>query len=460
MKLDFIINKFNRPLIDSFLTPLITITATIIFLFSGPMACSKKSSVSSSDFSSNENTTGDIQPSKSYLWLHHKAESGALRYTHKAVTSGTWPDLCKVDLEAADPAERDIMCITESTELDLMFLGMNLEYNVPAHAKCPYVITSAPYFFRYEPPRDTGTANPPLEPANVTVTDNQVTGVWGATATYADGTTPNPFFTSGSGEYTCGFDYSKQKPAGPNCCQGYYNLRTITTTTDGTTTTNSRVDWNGNRAYCLAGPAMTLNPPSDSGFPMISIWRMKEQLETMSSLKISANRITSDISLSPLDLFKDSEKRFILEEEKINFGNFEVSSLINQKFSTTRFLANYTTGTTPRPFTDILDYYSFEAPPGYDALANYADPRYFTVLCTDKAHEVTARIRLQIREWNTEAALKLATEPTTAQEDDVVGDETDFPEFPNHDFYDWEDTTGLIRWNDAASTAGYPARTL
>ena len=137
MQLDFIINKFRKLLIGSFIT-------TILVLFSGLIACSKKASVSTSDFSSNENTTGDIQPSKSYLWLHHKAVSGALRYTHKTVTSGSWPDLCKVDLDATSAADRDIMCVTETSELDLMFLGMNLEYNVPAHVKCPYVMTMAP----------------------------------------------------------------------------------------------------------------------------------------------------------------------------------------------------------------------------------------------------------------------------------------------------------------------------
>ena len=322
MQLDFIINKFRKLLIGSFIT-------TILVLFSGLIACSKKASVSTSDFSSNENTTGDIQPSKSYLWLHHKAVSGALRYTHKTVTSGSWPDLCKVDLDATSAADRDIMCVTETSELDLMFLGMNLEYNVPAHVKCPYVMTMAPYFFRYEPPRDTGVATPPIEPANVVVVDNQVTGTWSATATYADGTTPNTYFTAGSGEYTCGFDYSKQKPAGPNCCEGYYNLQTNTTTTDGTTITNTRVDWNGLRGNCLSGPAMTLHPISVSGFPIPLIWRMKEQLETMSPLKIASDRTTDKISLSPLDLFRKSEKSFILdEEEKLNFGNFEKILLI------------------------------------------------------------------------------------------------------------------------------------
>lgn len=452
MKLNLFINKLNKLLVISF---------SVLLVFSGLTACGKKSGVSTSDFSSNENTTGDIQPEKSYLWLHHKAVSGALRYTHKAVTSGTWPDLCKVDLDATSAADRDIMCLTESTELDLMYLGINLEYNVPPHVKCPYAITMAPYFFRYEPPRDTGTATPPIEPANVVVTDNQVTGTWSAAATYADGTTPNTYFSSGSGEYTCGFDYSKLKPAGPNCCEGYYNLQTRTTTSDGTTITNTRVDWGGLRANCLSGPALTLNPPDESGFPLPVIWRMKEQLDTMSSLQSPASRVSTDISLSPLDLFKTTNERLVIaEDSKINFGNLEIGSLIDQKLGTTRFLANYTTGTTPRPFADILDYYAFEAPPGYDRLTNYMDPRYFTILCMDTSKEITARIRLQVREWNTNAALKLATEPTVAQEDDEDGDETDFPTFPNHDYYDWEDTTGLIRWNFTSSTSGYPARTL
>ena len=423
----------------------------IIILLSGPLGCSKKASVSTSDTPSTIDTTGDIQPSNNYLWVHHKAVSGALRYTHKEVTSGTWPDQCKVDLDASSPADRDIMCITETSELDLMHVGMNLEYNVPAHIKCPYVFSMAPYFFQYEAPRNDGTATPPLEPANVEVIDDQLLGNWSATATYTDGTTPNPYFVAQSGQYNCGFDYRNRKPAGPNCCEGYYNLKTTTTTTDGTTITNARVDWAGLRGNCLAGPALSLNPRFDNGFPMPIAWRMSEQVDTMSNFKTS-----SDISFSPVDNFKIFQNKLTtLEDKKLNFGNFEIGSLFNQKLGTTRFLANYTKGSTPRPYQDLIDYYQFEHPPGYNFLENYMDPRYFTILCTNSTEEVSARIRVQIREWNTLPELTLATEPT-ADEDDISGNETDFPEFPNHDYYDWEDTSGLERWNQTPSTSGYP----
>jgi len=437
--------KFKNPnhqLMNLFITALV---------LSGVVSCGKKSSVGTSESSSFVDTTGNIQPSNNYLWVHHKAVSGALRYTHKTVTSGTWPDQCKVDLDATSAADRDIMCITETAELDLMHMGMTLEYNVPAHVKCPYVVTMAPYFFQYEAPRNDGTATPPIEPASVFVDDNQVTGVWSATATYDDNTTPNNYFVAGSGEYRCAFDYRADLPVGPNCCQGYYNLQTKTTTNDGVSYTNARVDWGGQRGNCLAGPALSLNQRADDGFPIPIIWRMSEQVK---SLSLQSNSL--DVSMSPLDNFKLLEDKLVmLEDSKLNFGSFEINSLLEQKRGTSRFLANYTNGTTPRPYQDLIDYYGFDYPPGYNFLTNYMDPRYFTMLCVDAAEEVSARIRVQIREWNTLAELTAATEPTS-NEDDLSGNETDFPGFPKHDYYDWEDTEALIRWNGVTSTVGYP----
>jgi len=475
---------------STFLTTLLLAILCLLNITS----CGKKSASSGTDTASSTTSGGDVQPSSNYLWAHHKAVTGAVRYTHKAVTSGEWTDQCKVDLDATSASDRDIMCVTETAELDLMHLGINLEYNVPAHVKCPYLITMPPYFFRYEPPRDDGTATPPIEPAYVDVTVNNVAGTYSATGYYSNHTTVNPYFTSGSGEYTCGFDYSKNIPAGPKCCQGKYTLVTTTIDPDPSDADPSRTktkvvvstgDWGGLHGSCLAGPALQLNPLYEDGFPMAVIWRMTEQAESLSSKSLKEKTFFSPIDAiknfgdhlassniqsinfpnvnGKLNSFNKAQMKSIKTRDnvdpKLNFGSFEVDSLLKQKLGTTRFLANYTKGTTPRPFQDIIDYYSVEYPPGYNFLTNYLDPRYFNILCADTAKEITARIRVVIREWNTAAALKLATEPT-ADEDDATGNETDFPQFPNHDYYDWEDTYGLRRWNGASSATGYPGTSL
>ncbi len=436
------------------------------FLLFGLISCNRKNTIGSSDFPSDiggTNGTGNSPPPKNFLWLHHKSVTGAPRYTHKDVTTGTWPDLCQVDLDAVNPADRDIMCTTETTELDLMHLGMNLQYNVPAHTKCPYVLTMAPYFYQYESPRTDGTPTPPIEPAVVVITDDRVSppGNWSAQAFYANGTTPNNYFEANNGKIRCGFDYTAQTPAGPNCCEGDYNLTTILIEPDDgggskTTYLNSRASWGGKRGSCLAGPAMELHPLYESGFPAPIIWRMKEHVEIASPLIA-----TSTNSISPLDLFGILTPNLTLASEtksevKPNFGNFEIASLLVKKLLSSRYLANYTQGATPRPYQDILDY---NFPPGNNFYTNYMDPRYFTVLCMDTAQEVSARIRLRIREWNTAEALIKATEPT-GNEDDIAGNETDYPAFPNQDYLDWEDTSNLYRWNGSASVSGYPAQSL
>ncbi len=407
------------------------------------LGCSKKTDFNGSSSSSSDGSgAGDTQPAKNFLWVHHKSVSGALRYTHKTVTTGTWPDQCKVDLDSTNIADRDIMCITESTELDLIHQGLTLEYNVPAHEKCPYVTTMAPFFFRWEPPRDDSVH---LEPVYVFVDDDQQAGTYTAAAYYdLAGTIPNPNFSYKKGSYKCGFNYSDVN--GPNCCEGKYSEAVKTTSVDPssgtvtTTYTSSEMDWNGDRSSCLDGPALKLNPNLDgkSNWPTPIIWRMKEQVG-------GGTALMSKTSLaSPIELFAQF-KTFAEDTtpvEKKNFGTFEIKSLLDQGYSTTRPLATYySNASIPKAFNDILDY-----SPNKDLYSLYGDPRYFSVLCTNYAFEVTARIRVAVREWNTYPALQAATEPT-ANEDDNNDLEPDWPPaypYPNGDFLDWEDSGGWM----------------
>ncbi len=416
-------------------------------------ACSKKNTVGTDD--SATTTEPDLQPSRANLWLHHKAVQGALRYTHKAVTTGGWPEKCELDLNATDPADRDIMCMTETTELDLMALGLTLEYNVPTHVKCPYVVTMSPYFFQFEAPKnDSGGASPSayphLPPAYVEVVDDQRTsggtgfnavGYYSVADSVTNPTpTRNPYLKGGksSGTYLCGFDYSDAE-GGPNCCSGRFIERRTTITDSSSTTTYSTQEWPGHPSNCLGGIGLELNPNigGKSRWPSPIIWRMQDQVDQ------SINPSVKKGFQSPIDLLKSASPRLMAEEgkETKNFGAFEISKRL-PTFGTTRSVATYFTGTTPRAFSDILDYYTS---------SSFKDPRYFTVICVDYAEEVTARIRLRIREWNTYAALKNATEPT-ANEDDEVGNEDEFPEFGKGDYVDWNDTSGWWGpWKDTDS---------
>lgn len=419
----------------------------LVLVLTFNFGCSKKADFGSGDSGSGvDNGVGDAKPSNNFLWLHHKSVTGALRYTHKVVTSGSWPDQCKVDLDATDPADRDIMCNTESTELDLVHLGLTLEYNVPAHVKCPYVTTMAPFFFQYEPPRDDTIH---LEPVYVFVDDNQLTGTYSAAAYYdSAGTTPNPNFSYSKGAYRCGFDYSSGK--GPNCCEGIYNETVKTTPSDGSAATfvSSEKTWGGDRSSCLNGPALKLNPSrfGKSSWPSPIVWRLKEQLDGNTTMSSKA-RFASPIEL--LGEFKSLADEAVPATGK-NFGSFEIGSLINESFGTSRYLATYYSSAQPATaFSDILKYSPFK-----ETYKLLGDPRYYSILCTNYAYEVTARIRLSVREWNTYSALQAATEPTS-NEDDNTDAETDFPDYSNQDFLDWEDSAG---WMSGVNT--YPGGSL
>jgi hypothetical protein len=436
---------------------LFIVSCTFIF------GCAKKNPEVTGSSNLSSNTDGDLQPTANFMWVHHKAAPGVLRYTHKAVSSGPWTEQCKVDLDAVNGADRDIVCIADSTELDLMHTGINLQYNIPVNAKCPYVLTMTPYFFRYEPARYDSDDSPVpefphLPPGYVEIVDDKVNGTYTVTAWYdSSKTKANPYFQQIPGGYRCGFDYSYVE--GPNCCPGKYALKTttITTETPAGETENSEGDWGGSATNCLAGPALKLNQGTGSNsWPSPKIWSMNAQGATQLKPKVL------DSFQSPLTLIQKLDGlEFKVAEEapadgKEVFGNIEITSLFDDLFIHTRYVANYFTGTTPKAFSDILDYFDPEMPPGYLWKARYADPRYYTFLCLDSGEEVTARIRVMVREWNSYDALKIATEPT-AGEDNSYGTESDFPEFPIHDHYDWNDTDGWCGpWRDSADADTIP----
>lgn len=454
------------------------------------ISCGKKDIVSSSDSGSTlpPNDAGDTQPPSNYLWLHHKAETGALRYSH---VKGDWSQSCKVDLDSTDPAKRDIECMTESTELDLMSIGLDLEYNVPAHAKCPYAITMAPYFFQYEPPRDDSgdipaPAKPHTEPSyvyvfvntkfsymssavgyyntyheaypNPTVTPIPVPPTPATSDDVANGIKINPYFHSTGGSYSCGFDYT---PYGPNCCEGDYIERRVTLsdpTTGAFTDEQTTKSWGGDRSNCLSGPGIVTNPPRVGKWPSIVVWRMQKQIEqgAKSVTDKALQKLRQKLgSVEVREASPKTKTQFMPKADSsptsLNFGSFNIPSLINSGYGTTRYISSFSPIGEPKAFTDVLNYFFRNDSSGKNPRKSYAHPSYFTVVCADYALEVTARIRLQVREWNTFAALQKAAEPTTAREDNVAGNETDYPEFPNADFLDWEDITG---WMDAYDNNG------
>ena len=167
---------------------------------------------------------------------------------------GDWTQPCRATLAQAGTGV-DEMCILEAEELDLYFNGTNLVWNGP-QAQCAYVQVNPYYFYQFQPG---------IGPATVAATANAsgpptITGFTGGTTNAVINT---------AGEITCSADYSGQTPvAGPNCCEGSYQL----TLTTGGVPAVSTVNWGGNAANCLAGPAMSSQTKAPNGFPEPTIF--------------------------------------------------------------------------------------------------------------------------------------------------------------------------------------------
>lgn len=410
-----------------------------LFIY-GSTSCTKRPTTGDLEGSSTDpNNVGDTPPEKSFLWLHHKGVKGALRYTHKTTSSGPWLEQCKVDLDAANASDREITCITESNELDLAHIGLTLEYNVPTHPNCPYVATMSPYFFRFPPQ----TVHPNIPPAYVYVYENSDTGADQAWAYYNSPTptldisninnpvitgTQNSNFSTKGSQFKCGYDYSSDPP-GKNCCEGDYTEISINVTNNAATVKSTAKKWGGKISNCLDGPALKDRIDSNTGFPVMTIWRMEEQIDQGNTLN---KNFQNPVEL--LSKFNTSFEIKLVEEEPSNFGKFEVPGYL-EDYSTSMYLSTYYSGTMPLAFDYIKTYYPI-------SWANtFGDPRYFTVTCLDYNMELYAQIRLAVREWNTYSALKAATEPTAGEDNTTGSENPPFDEYPLNDRDDWGDNS-------------------
>jgi hypothetical protein len=202
--------------------------------------------------------------------------------------------------------------------------------------------------------------------------------------TYVGGTVTGPGYITSSGEVKCNYDYTPS--TGPDCCYGSYTKTTINNfgSTDPdlpqTTVVQAGVEWPGKPGNCAAGAGATIAPRDDNyGLPVRTYYFKPNGFN---------------------DLFATG-KRTVIDGD---------SSL---------YYANFYSGTIPTAFKDGA---AFEANP------------YYEWTCLDDAHEMTARIRVQIREWNEidEFALESTGNPDTS------GAETDWGTAVN-DFPDWLD---------------------
>ncbi len=213
-----------------------------------------------------------------------------------------------------------------------------------------------------------------------------VTANYNASGVFIGGTILPPgsgYFTS-TGTAVCRYDYSPSN--GRNCCLGSYALHTV----NAGVTTDSTQDWGGTPGNCAAG----------SGVDTVPL-----DIDTQLPLPVIAFKPNG---------FNDEFKTGTLEPIMPYYSSL--------------YYANYSTGTAPTAFR-VGD--TYEANP------------YYEWACLDDAHEILARIRVQIREWNEISEFDLGS----SGDPDTTGSEPNWGT-PINDLRDWLDVVN--------SGNGYP----
>ncbi len=455
----------------------------ILFFMCTAMAlagCSGDSGAGDIPVSTGTASTGGVTPpaaaiSNDYFYVNQKVVQGALRHIHK---STDWNTACFVDLNDTVAANRDISCIFDSTELDLMHLGVELEYNVPPFENCSYLTQDASYFFKFPAIESDGTS---LIPTTLEYVVNSTTGAINQDATYK-ATVNGILYTSAAalakvpiinGTPTCLYNYTvtQDDAAAPNCCEGKYALNVGSSDGTSTTYTASTGNWAGKTSSCLTGPAFVTQDIKD-GWPQRTIYRLASQKNNF--VAHSKNAKNSNFQSKPKYVrMTEPELKKLLQEKKFrnsalgrsvnivdanaieplsafgvkataatttNFGSWKTGDKLYSLYGSSMWIANWLDSATSsvRAFTDLTNYYGTR------------DTRPNVWTCYDDAYEHYASISVYIREWNlysnlltayTNKAVQATAEPAAglAGADDTVGNETDHPSEKNNDWLDWED---------------------
>lgn len=288
---------------------------------------------------------------------------------------------------ATKQAATDQKCMVNARETDVYANEMQIGINIPA-GMCKY-FESRPYFYyNYRP------GNGPTAYA-ISTTDGILTSctVGGAPGVVNNGvctgvgggvTPGRAGRVTSNGAVACGYDYSQQVPAGPNCCIGSYSLVT-TTTTSATSTAPSVTNvitttgtYSGIPGSCIAGPGASKLWPvhvangSYKGFPGAVLTKVPEQ-----GYKTALENRIPEVYVQ---------------------GASDTISVSNFRFNWSAYLAagNLVSAALPAAIdpSSITDGGGFV--PTSDA---------WEFLCEDEAREVIHRITLYVNEWDTDQQL-------------------------------------------------------
>ena len=293
---------------------------------------------------------------------------------------------CKIPKDQVSATE-DLYCMLEILEGDLYYNDLYLEYNIPPDM-CDYLFFETHWHYN----KRSG-----IGPVQI-IRKECVSSVVGDDTTsstqdiYCPSIAGLPADGAGCSAFTglgckqevrqlC--DYVTDND---NCCMGSYEI--VRAEGTGAPTVEEQGDWGGDLRNCIGGLARTTNWPLDSnGFPVIQITR------SLRSGYRRTYRVPSVYS--------------------------KYNTLPGFNFIT----ANYWDGIEENTDQPVF-YRSDESPPqNHYVLPRFGNP-YITWSCKDEGHDVTHRIHLIIREWNTlEEFLVFKESGGNSGDPDVDGDE-------------------------------------
>ena len=314
----------------------------------------------------------------------HKATAG--ESLEAGFTVANFSEECRI-ASGTTGAAADIHCLLEIEELDLFFNDLALQIHVPSDM-CSYLREEPYHFYAYEPGVGPTTASVDV---------------------YTDGSFNNGQDVNSAGEPECDFDYTPND--GPNCCLGTFtfNRRTeipqdpaVPPGTGPFELESTQGEWGGTIGACIAGPGKKTQQLTT------------DQLIPRPSILFIEGTGTNRTYTIPKALGE---------------------TVAEQTVSSNIWAANYWDVANPSYVglpLDNLDPGSVDGPPALSRKATYLPNRYYTWSCLDRAEDLNARIRLTIREWN--------TDPIAAGGDpDESGSEADFPDQSVNDRSDVDD---------------------
>lgn len=273
-------------------------------------------------------------------------------------------------------AAADIFCILEIEELDLYFNDLVIQVHVPSDM-CSYLKVKPYSFYRFEAHDGPGTVHYQNN-ADGSITD---------------------ISNSSNGVPVCNYDYSANGYG--NCCTGNYSLVVDTIDSSGNTTTNTTTgEWGGHAGNCVTGPA-TSTQTIDTTYktPINSIYYVDGVgFNRTYTIPKAINTYQTNIWAS--NFYNPSDHAASKPEAMTAPSAAEIAD------ANERYLPN--------------DTYSWE--------------------CLDRAEDLLGRIRIMIREWNTDV-LAQGGNP------DVTGADPIDATQPLNDRNDWLD------WGDVYPTS-------